>query len=187
MKRLLVTLAAVGICGLFWLANAQPCPMCPGGPPPGKDFRPMRGPMMGMGPRREMMREQIMENGERETIRGSVVSIHPARRGPGIRIRLESESRMMSVMVPPAMPLDQLEEELERGDRIVVSGARVMRMGEPVLIAMKIHIEESGQTIHIGPGPGDEPQMMMDEQAPQPDEPPPPMDRPPHCCHGRAM
>ncbi len=182
MKHIGWILAALLISGIVTIAAAQ-CPMCPNPacPQPGAGFRNGPGPGMGMkmGPRHEMMRGRMMENGERETIRGRVVSITQAERGPALRVMVESDSRVVPVMIGPMMPLDQLSEPLERGDRIEVRGVRVERMGQPALIARMLRLDESGETIHVQPRPHDGPPMMGDRQPFMGDRPPR-MDRPMH-------
>lgn len=174
MKRFGWIFSVLLVSGIVYVAAAQPCPMCPGpmGPRPGAGFGNGPGPGMGFGPRREMMRERMMEDGERETIRGRVVSIGPTRRSPGVRMMVEADSRVVPVIIRPMLPLDQLSERIERGDRVEVSGMRTERMGKQVLVATELRVDESGEVIRAEPRFRGGPPMMgertpfMNDRAP---------------------
>jgi hypothetical protein len=173
MNRVLLILAALAISGVFLIAEAQPCPMCPG--PQGPGMKPMRGPGFGPpnGPRRGMMRERMMHYGERATIRGRVVSIESLPRGPGgVKLMVESDSRVMPVILGPRMPLDQLSEPIEQGDQIEVKGLRMERMCTHVLVARELYFDETGETICVEPGEHDGPPMMGERQPFMGDGPP---------------
>ncbi len=157
MKRFGWIFSVLLLLGIVHIAAAQPCPMCPGARP-GAGF----GPGMGAGPRSEWQRHWMPMDGERETIRGRVVSISPMRRGPGVRMLVESDSRVVAVAIRPMLPLDQLSERIERGDRVEVSGMRTERMGKQILVALELRVDETGETIRAEPRPHNSPPFMGD-------------------------
>jgi len=154
MKRLLIFLAAVAASGVLFTADAQPSPACRG--PRGCGIGPGQhgawfGPGMGYGPRAERRWKRDFEVGDKETIRGRVVSVervHPRGRGPGgIKLMVESDSRVIPVHVGPGLPLDQLDKQIEKNDRIEITGVQVERFGDTVLRAGKIKLEGSDKVI----------------------------------------
>ena len=172
MKRFLVIIAALAASGVLFTADAQPCGACRGpgdcrigsaGHRGGHWF----GPGMGYGPRAERRWNRDFEIGDRETIRGRVVSIEPIAprgRGPGgIELRVESESRVIPVHVGPGMPLDQLDKKIERNDRVEITGVQVERFGRTVLRAGEIKLEGSNKVITRRP-----PEERMPPKGPPP-------------------
>jgi hypothetical protein len=172
MKRLLI-LASILLLGIVFTAFAQPQPGCCGqrdckpgpeccGPqgPGGMGFTEGPGPMP---MRREMMQEQRMmkmrhrqhmmkmmqEGGTRETVRGRVMSIEP--RPMGARLMVESDSRLVPVFLGPGWGNPDDERKVERNDMVEITGKRIMRDGQPVLMAGKIEIDDGDRVITLRP------------------------------------
>ena len=77
-----------------------------------------------------------------ETVGGTVIAVEritPMRgMGPGIHLRLKSESETLSVHLGPAWYLDRQEIGFQKGDHVVVKGSRVTMAGRPVIIAKEV-------------------------------------------------
>jgi hypothetical protein len=106
--------------------------------------------------RREMMQERRMqrmrmmhEDGTLMTVRGRVVSIE-ARRG-GVCLMVESESRLLPVILGPGWGRPDQERKVERNDMVEITGKRMMRDGQPVIMAEEIKLSDHGQEITLRP------------------------------------
>ena len=77
------------------------------------------------------------------TIRGRVASIE---RGPegGMRLMVESDSRLMPVLIGPGFGAD-VSDRLEPNARVQVTGMQVSRGGHTHVMAGKISFEEDGK------------------------------------------
>jgi hypothetical protein len=124
----------------------------------------MGGPMMGMmGASRDLV-----------TLRGRVVSIEQGPQG-GMRVMVESDSRITAVMIRPDWFEGDLQEQLEPQDRVEVTGMLVSRDGHSHLMPGKITIRDDNKMITLRrhmEKPEDMPENMP------PDMPPPPMPTP---------
>lgn len=115
------------------------------------------GPMGGPGPMRgEMMHERRMmkmrmmhEDGSLVTVRGRVVGIDP--RPGGARLMVESESRLVPVILGPGWGPPEGERKPERGDRVEITGKRMMRDGQPVIMAGEMKLNDDDREITLRP------------------------------------
>jgi hypothetical protein len=163
MKRFLA-MAAIFALATVSTAFAKPCPGCPGsqgccmgqgmcqqqmgdkdmdcpqmGPGMHKEMRGMHGMRQGMGPMGGRM--GMMRNGTPETLRGRVASIEKGPQG-GVRLMVESDSRITPVLLGPPERAEQFMKDLEPNDRVEVDGMRVMRAGRSVLIARQVSTDD---------------------------------------------
>ena len=150
MRGLLI-LASILISGVVFTAFGQPCPECRGPHGPGFKGMGMDGPMP---MRHEMMHKRHMvkmmhEGGERATVRGRVVSIEPGSKGA--RLMVESESRLVPVILGPGWGRPDNERKVEKNDWVEIAGRRMMRGGQPVIMAGEIRIDDDDQVVVLRP------------------------------------
>lgn len=115
------------------------------------------GMHMGWGMRHPGQHPRMMadRDAERVSMRGRVVSVETSsygrRSGNGVVLKVESESRVVPVHLGPAWKLADLRDQVKMNDRVEVVGKRVMRGGQPVVIAGEIKREGDREMITLRP------------------------------------
>ena len=143
MKRLLIGLAILSVFAI--IAYAQPCPECRGEMPGGFDFgMGFGGPPLEFGMR--FHNPHWGEVDEVESIRGRVANIERGPRG-GMRLMIESDSRLSPVLVGP----ERASDKIQKNARVEITGKRISRGGKSVLMAQKIAVEEKTGMVALEP------------------------------------
>ena len=97
-----------------------------------------------IGPRRLGL---MPRDGYMSEIRGRVAGIEHGPRG-GVILMIESESRITPVHIGPNQ---RIEEQIEKNERVEISGRRVVRGGRPVLIALDLRLEGEDESVALRP------------------------------------
>ena len=140
MKRLIV-LTTLLSSAFVLTAFAQPNPGCRG--PKGCEMGPRHGRPAEM--RQEMRHERrtemmrmMHEDGTPVTVRGRVVSIEEGERGGqggGKIVKVESDSKIVSVHMGPAWRRDGTGSEFNVNDRVEIEGMQITRGGQTHVMA----------------------------------------------------
>lgn len=91
---------------------------------------------------------RMFEVENRETLRGRVASMERSPRG--MKLMVESDSRITPVILDPRHAR-AAREQIEKNDRVEISGMRVMRSGQSALIAKKISVQEGEEMVTLRP------------------------------------
>ncbi len=86
-----------------------------------------------------------------QTVRGEVVAVDKFAGGrgigAGIHLTLKSDSGAVSVHLGPDWYLDKQSVKIGKGDKIEVTGSRIILQGKSVLVAAEV--EKGGKTLNL--------------------------------------